>query len=74
LSGNSVFFKKRRKLGHKSCPYKSLDWHFYERNREKLERNPRIGMAYVTLNKMPETQRKEDLQQAEIYLKNIEEL
>jgi hypothetical protein len=31
-------------------------------------------MAYVTLNKMPEQQRNEVLEQAEIYLKNIEEL
>lgn len=70
----SCFYDKNKKIGHKSCPFNSLYWHFYERNRAKLERNPRIGMAYVTLNKMPENQRNEILQQAEIYLKNIEEL
>ncbi|MFN3489760.1 MAG: cryptochrome/photolyase family protein, partial [Emticicia sp.] len=65
---------KAKKIGLKSCPFNSLYWHFYERNRTKLEKNPRIGMAYVTLNKMPDQQRNEVLQQAEFYLSKIEEL
>ncbi|AFK02221.1 deoxyribodipyrimidine photolyase-related protein [Emticicia oligotrophica DSM 17448] len=71
---SSCFYDKSKKVGHKACPFNSLYWHFFERNREKLERNPRIGMAYVTLNKMPDQQRKEILNQAEIYLNKIEEL
>ncbi len=70
----SCYYDKSKKIGHKACPYNSLYWHFYERNREKLERNPRIGMSYVTLNKMPDQQRNEVMQQAEIYLEKIEEL
>jgi deoxyribodipyrimidine photolyase-related protein len=70
----SCFYDKNKKVGHKSCPFNSLYWHFYERNREKLQRNPRIGMAYVMLNKMPQQQRNEVLEQAEIYLNTIEEL
>jgi deoxyribodipyrimidine photolyase-related protein len=70
----SCFYDKSKKVGHKSCPFNSLYWHFYKRNRAKLQRNPRIGMAYVMLDKMPEQQRNEVLKQAEIYLRNIEEL
>ena len=70
----SCYYDKKKKVGAKSCPFNSLYWHFYERNRAKLERNPRIGMAFTMLNKMPEQQRSEILGQAEIYLNSIEEL
>jgi deoxyribodipyrimidine photolyase-related protein len=70
----SCFYDKSKKVGHKSCPFNSLYWHFYERNRVKLQRNPRIGMAYVMLDKMPEQQRNEVLKQAQIYLNTLEEL
>jgi deoxyribodipyrimidine photolyase-related protein len=49
-----------------------LYWHFYARNREKLERNPRIGMMYRTWDKM--TNQQEVLDQAEFYLHNLETL
>lgn len=71
---SSCFYDKNKKVGQKSCPFNSLYWHFYERNRAKLERNPRIGMAYTLLNKMPDQQRQEMIQQAESYLSKIEEL
>ncbi len=71
---SSCYYDKIKKTGHKACPYNSLYWHFYDRHRAKLERNPRIGMAYVTLNKMPDQQRREILEQAEVYLANIEKL
>ena len=37
-----------KKTGDGACPFNSLYWHFYDRNRDKLEKNPRIGMAYRT--------------------------
>ena len=70
----SCFYDKTKKTGHKACPFNSLYWHFYERNREKLERNPRIGMSYVTLNKMADSQRQELIKQADFYLNSIETL
>ena len=71
---SSCFYDKSKKTGQKACPFNSLYWHFYDRHRAKLERNPRIGMAYVTLNKMPVEQRNEILKQAEFYLDKIEDL
>jgi deoxyribodipyrimidine photolyase-related protein len=70
----SCYYNKTTKVGERACPFNSLYWHFYERHREQLERNPRIGMMYRTLQKMPETQRKALLQQAEYYLDHLEEL
>lgn len=65
-------YDSKEKTGERACPFNSLYWHFYARNREKLEKNPRIGMAYKTWDKM--TNRQEILDQAEKYLQNIEAL
>jgi deoxyribodipyrimidine photolyase-related protein len=65
-------YDQKEKVGEKACPLNSLYWHFYARNREKLEKNPRIGMAYRTWDKMGN--KLEVLDKAEYYLKNIEDL
>ena len=65
-------YDSKEKVGEKACPFNSLYWHFYARNREFLEKNPRIGMMYRTWDKMGNKQ--EILDQAEYYLKNIENL
>lgn len=67
-------YKKDVKTGEGACPFNSLYWHFYARNRDKLEKNPRIGMAYRTWDKMDPTKRNELLDQAEGYLNDIENL
>jgi deoxyribodipyrimidine photolyase-related protein len=67
-------YKKDLKTGEGACPFNSLYWHFYARNRDKLEKNPRIGMAYRTWDKMDPTKRNELLDQAEGYLDDIENL
>lgn len=65
-------YDSNKKTGHGSCPFNSLYWHFYERNRDKLEKNPRIGMAFRTWDKIKN--KEELLNQAEFYLKNINDL
>lgn len=65
-------YDSNKKTGHGACPFNSLYWHFYDRNRDKLEKNPRIGMAYRTWDKMKN--KEELLNQAEIYLEQINEL
>lgn len=65
-------YDAKKKTGDGACPFNSLYWHFYAGNRDKLEKNPRIGMAYRTWDKMGN--KKELLDQAEIYLQNIENL
>jgi len=67
-------YSKTKKHGDKACPFNSLYWHFYERNRDKLENNPRIGFVYPTLNKMKPENREQLMAQAEAYLDGLEEL
>jgi deoxyribodipyrimidine photolyase-related protein len=67
-------YDKSRKTGEKACPFNSLYWHFYHRHRHLLANNPRIGMMYITWDKMDETLQKSILEQAEYYLRNIESL
>lgn len=46
-------YDKKQRLGDTACPFNALYWDFYQRYAAKLERNPRIGMAYRQLAKMP---------------------
>ncbi len=68
------FYKKDLRTGERACPFNSLYWHFHDRHREKLERNPRIGMVYRTWDKMSGEARAATLEQAEGYLAGIENL
>lgn len=62
------------RTGEGACPFNSLYWHFYDKHRDKLERNPRIGMMYRTWDKMDAERQSALLSQAEEYLNKIEEL
>ena len=46
-------YDKKQRLGEAACPFNALYWDFYQRNAAKLKNNPRIGMAYRQLEKMP---------------------
>ena len=70
----SCFYKKAVKTGEKSCPFNSLYWNFYDKNEDKLGKNPRIGMMYNVWRKMQPANKAELLQQADHYLKNINDL
>jgi deoxyribodipyrimidine photolyase-related protein len=65
------YYHKDLKYGERACPFNSLYWHFYHRHQEKLAKNPRIGMMYVTLQKMEKTELAKILKQAEEYLEKI---
>ena len=67
-------YSKSKKTGENACPFNSLYWDFYDRNRDKLEKNPRIGMAYRTWDKMDSSKKEAILLQAEAYLENINSL
>ncbi len=70
----SCFYKKELKTGEKACPFNSLYWNFYDRNEDKLGKNPRIGMMYNVWRKMKPEAKTALLEQADYYLKNINEL
>jgi deoxyribodipyrimidine photolyase-related protein len=70
----SCHYNAKQKVGEKSCPFNSLYWHFYARNEMLLRNNPRIGMMYVTWDKMQPTVKEEILNQAEYYLSTLNDL
>ena len=68
------YYDKAKKTGDKACPFNSLYWNFYDRHEAKLAKNPRIGMMYNVWRKMQPKAKTELLQQAEYYLKHINEI
>jgi deoxyribodipyrimidine photolyase-related protein len=46
-------YNKKERLGERACPFNALYWDFHIRHDEKLRRNPRIGMVYKQIDKMP---------------------
>jgi len=45
-------YDKKQRVGECACPFNALYWDFYQRNADKLKKNPRIGMAYQQLARM----------------------
>jgi deoxyribodipyrimidine photolyase-related protein len=70
----SCYYKKSIKTGDKACPFNSLYWNFYDKNESKLAKNPRIGMMYNVWRKMKQEDKTALLEQADFYLKNINNL
>ena len=64
----------KQKVGDKACPLNSLYWRFMQTHREKLEKNPRIGMVYRNWDKQSDELREDTLNQATQYINNIESL
>ncbi|NCD71531.1 cryptochrome/photolyase family protein [Mucilaginibacter agri] len=64
----------KKKHGDRACPFNSLYWNFFDRNADKLEHNPRIGMMYKTLQKFDKAELQKILEQAEVYLGMVDEL
>lgn len=70
----SCYYNKNIKTGDKACPFNSLYWNFYDKNESKLAKNPRIGMMYNVWKKMKTEDKTLLLEQADFYLKNINNL
>ncbi|MEO0472875.1 MAG: cryptochrome/photolyase family protein [Bacteroidota bacterium] len=70
----TCFYDKKKRHGEQACPFNSLYWDFYERHRDKLSQNPRIGFAYRTLNRMSAEEKSKTLAQAAMYLDQLEAL
>lgn len=67
-------YDKKQKTGERACPFNSLYWAFFERHRDKLSDNPRIGMMYRTWDRFSDDKKTEILAQAKTYLQDIEQL
>lgn len=67
-------YDRAKRYGERACPFNSLYWDFLARHRDKLQKNPRIGMMYRTWDRFPETERKKLLKQAAVCRKALETL
>jgi deoxyribodipyrimidine photolyase-related protein len=70
----SCHYKVKEKTGEQACPLNSLYWHFMVKHRERLAKNPRIGMIYGNWDKQNDEQKHAVLQRAQWCLDNIETL
>lgn len=60
--------------GEMACPFNSLYWDFFNRHRQRLQKNPRVGMMYRTWDRMDGREKKQVLNQAAAYRKNLNRL
>jgi deoxyribodipyrimidine photolyase-related protein len=67
-------YQVKQKTGEASCPFNSLYWHFIDRNKKRLEKNPRMGMTCRTWNKMDKEKCRDILDTANNYLENLSTL
>ncbi len=70
----TCYYNKSKKVGDKACPFNSLYWNFYDQHEKKLGSNARNGMIYKLWQRMDSNEKGEILQQADTYLKNINNL
>jgi deoxyribodipyrimidine photolyase-related protein len=45
-------YDRKARVGDRACPFNALYWDFFERQRERLSANPRLGMVYRQLANM----------------------
>lgn len=67
-------YRVTEKTGPRACPFNSLYWHFMDRHREELARNPRLGMLFGSWDRMGEEQNRAILSRARHLLRDLETL
>ena len=67
-------YQHDKKVGQNACPFNSLYWNFFDEHEEKLKSNPRLGMMLNLWKKMAKEERTAIVEQAKIYLDQIETL
>ena len=67
-------YRWNRRHGESACPFNSLYWDFFDRNRKRLENNARVGMMYRTWDRMKNDEKTHILDQAAAYRDNVNSL
>jgi deoxyribodipyrimidine photolyase-related protein len=70
----TCLYDHKRRYGERACPFNSLYWHFLDRHRKLLSRNPRMSTMYRVLERMDKDERKKILKQGADCLKKVEDL
>ena len=68
---SSCRYQVKLKNGPDACPFNYLYWDFLIRHRDKLNRNPRLGMIYRTLDKMDEGKQQNIKHDAQTFLNQL---
>ncbi|MGB1184202.1 MAG: cryptochrome/photolyase family protein [Schleiferiaceae bacterium] len=71
---DNCVYNPKTKTDKDSCPLNALYWDFFERNRDKLGNNFRLGMVYRTYDKMSSEQKQAISAKAADLLEQINEL
>ena len=67
-------YKPTIKTGPQACPFNALYWDFFARHESAFAANPRIGMVYVQLKRMPADELDALRQQAQHTINQLESL
>ncbi|ETX12320.1 deoxyribodipyrimidine photo-lyase [Marinomonas ushuaiensis DSM 15871] len=70
----SCHYKVKEKTGELACPLNSLYWNFMVKHRERLAKNPRIGMIYGNWDKQSDAQKHAVLDRANWCLEHLDDL
>jgi deoxyribodipyrimidine photolyase-related protein len=62
----------KRRHGNGACPFNPLYWHFLDRNRERLGKNPRLAQVYRTWDRLANARRQETLDSARMILEALD--
>ena len=68
---SSCRYQVKLKNGPDACPFNYLYWDFLIRHRDELNRNPRLGMIYRTLDKMDEGKQQNIKRDAQTFLNQL---
>ena len=67
----SCVYTVKNKTGADACPFNYLYWYFLIKNRAQLQPNPRMRLAYNTLDKMSPAQKNVIQQDAQLFLSQV---
>ena len=65
------FYRPRKRVGEKACPFNFLYWHFLQRNTEVLKDNKRMSMVYNLLKRKSDGELQLVGRSSEQFLKKI---
>ncbi|MEL7284940.1 MAG: cryptochrome/photolyase family protein, partial [Pseudomonadota bacterium] len=64
-------YKVKQKTGEGACPFNPLYWHFLNRNRSTLAKNPRMAQMYRTWDRMSDEKKADYLASADAVLETL---
>ncbi|MCF8052863.1 MAG: cryptochrome/photolyase family protein [Desulfobacterales bacterium] len=73
-SCSGCFYDKTSRTGGRGCPFNSLYWDFFARHRDKLAKNPRIGMMVRTWDRMKAVEQEKTLARAAGLKRDLDDL